>query len=725
VRFEKFAQLIERDIGGGYSLIADEARQNQSGLVEVNFGLYNGTLQYSNVVLPAKEAERKKATEAVLKQIAANKIRGIKKTEIPSFFLELNAALSNYFAAQTQAQASATPADPYSAIEYKVSPNKGMVWMRPIAKGAIPVALTNFIAEIKGDTTEDDGAETRCVFDIEATINGRTEQFSIPASQFVAMRWPVEFLGTRAVIFPGCHDHARCAIQLLSKNVTRRRLITHTGWRKIKHKDGSTEYGFFHADGAIGKDGKIANISVKLSPELSAFKFPEPPEGDALKEAIRASLYLLNVAPPLISYPLLAAIYRAPLGSCDFSLHLSGPSGAGKSELAALAQQHFGAAFDARNLPAAWINTSNANEAIAFTLKDVLMVIDDFAPGGSATDIQRMHKDADRLLRGQGNQAGRKRMRADATLRPEKHPRGLILSTGEDVPRGKSLRARLLITEVGPDDVDWDCLTKTQSSASSGLLVSGMSGFLQGVAPHYETLRGALRTRIAHYRNLAAQSGMHKRTPEIVANLALGWSCFLSFAYKAGAITEQEKKAYWTEGWQAFGQAALMQSRYQSASDPVQMFLDAVQAAIASGRAHVADVDGSAPVNAAAWGWWKVGTDWTPKGRRIGWIDGANLYLEKDAVFAEAQALGGQSGEPLSISGITLHKRLHERGLLISTGQSYGTLYVRKKLDGVTRNVLHLSEDVFSAGAPTCKFSDISDIDSANDETAGDNAQEF
>jgi hypothetical protein len=70
-----------------------------------------------------------------------------------------------------------------------------------------------------------------------------------------------------------------------------------------------------------------------------------------------------------------------------------------------------------------------------------------------------------------------------------------------------------------------------------------------------------------------------------------------------------------------------MQSRYQSASDPVQMFLDSVQAAIASGRAHVANIDGSVPSDVQAWGWWKVGIDWTPKGRRIGWVDDADLYL--------------------------------------------------------------------------------------------------
>jgi hypothetical protein len=83
------------------------------------------------------------------------------------------------------------------------------------------------------------------------------------------------------------------------------------------------------------------------------------------------------------------------------------------------------------------------------------MVLDDFAPTGSSYDVQRWHKKADRVLRAKGNASGRQRMRPDTTLRPEKPPRALILSTGEDVPRGQSLRARMLVLGLGPGQLDW------------------------------------------------------------------------------------------------------------------------------------------------------------------------------------------------------------------------------------------------------------------------------
>ena len=93
-------------------------------------------------------------------------------------------------------------------------------------------------------------------------------------------------------------------------------------------------------------------------------------------------------------------------------------------------------------------------EKKAFLAKDAVLVVDDFAPAGTTTDVQRLHREADRLFRGAGNRSGRARMRADGGSRPTYYPRGLIVSTGEDVPSGQSLRARMLVLELAPGDID-------------------------------------------------------------------------------------------------------------------------------------------------------------------------------------------------------------------------------------------------------------------------------
>jgi len=109
-----------------------------------------------------------------------------------------------------------------------------------------------------------------------------------------------------------------------------------------------------------------------------------------------------------------------------------------KSEITALGQQHFGATMDARALPGSWTSTGNALEAIASAAKDALLVIDDYVPQGTTADRARLNAIADRVLRAQGNRSGRGRLRSDATMRRSRPPRGLIVSTGEEVPGGQS-----------------------------------------------------------------------------------------------------------------------------------------------------------------------------------------------------------------------------------------------------------------------------------------------
>jgi hypothetical protein len=327
------------------------------------------------------------------------------------------------------------------AVRYRAT-SHGLVWEKPTKDGTADVLLTNFTATITAEITEDDGAELQLRFALAAQLKGKTHCFEIPAAQFAGMSWVTAHLGAMAIVMPGMtlKDRARAAIQLLSPRVEHRRVYTHLGWRKI-----GEAWCYLHAGGAIGVHGAVEDITVAPGQALAADQLPTPADEEAAHAAIRASLRLLDVAPDAVTIPGYAAIWRAVLGNVDCSVHLVGPTGQGKTELAALYQQHWGAAMDARHLPASWLSTGNALEGITFQAKYAILVVDDFCPTGVKADLARQHKEADRLLRAQGNRRGRQRMRTDSTLRPSKSPRGLLLSTGEDTPRGQSLRARLLI----------------------------------------------------------------------------------------------------------------------------------------------------------------------------------------------------------------------------------------------------------------------------------------
>ena len=583
---------------------------------------------------------------------------------------------------------------------YRETP-AGLVWDKPTQNGSVPTPLTNFTARIVRDVAEDDGAEVRRNFEMEAFLNGRRESFPVPSAHFAGMGWATEHLGASAILYPGfgAKDHARAAVQMLSGDVPTDRVYAHTGWREV-----NGEWVYLHAGGAIGQVGQVENIRTELSGALGERVLPDPPEGEELVRAIQASLRILDLAPEGLTFPMLASVYRALLGDTDFGLHLSGPTGEGKSEVAALCQQHYGVGLDARNL-SSWESTENAIEGQAFQAKDQIMVLDDFAPTGSSYDVQRWHKKADRVLRAKGNASGRGRMNSNLTLRPDKPPRALIFSTGEDVPRGQSLRARLLVFELAPGELRWEKLTSCQRDAANGLYAAAVSGYVRWLAARYnETTASLLREERAALREAAAKAAQHRRTPVIIADLALGLRYLLHFAHEAGAVSTMQAERLWEQGWQALGEAAADQQGHQAAGEPTSRFRELLSAAVASGRAHVADPEGDRPQNSDAWGW-RVATvgsgdfereEWRPQGERVGWIEDEDLYLEPDAAYAAVQKQGRDSGDSLSVAERTLRKRLHERGLLLSIEDSRSTLAVRRTLGGRRRRVLHLSTDFLS-----------------------------
>jgi hypothetical protein len=568
---------------------------------------------------------------------------------------------------------------------------QGIVWNKPTRHGTSPTPLTNFVAEIVSDVVEDDGAEEKHTFEIEARSGGHIRRFEVPAASFSSMGWVARHLGASSFVYPGFgyEKHAAVAIQSLSGEITERRYFAHTGWREIEG-----EWAYLHAGGAIGPKGPLTGVEVAMGDgRLGDFVLPEPPENAALVEAVRASLRLLDLAPPEVAYPLLAAVYRAALGEAvplDLSVHLAGPTGAFKTELTAITQAHYGSEFNGRSLPGNWSSTENTLEKQAFLLKDAVFTVDDFAPTGTTADIARLHRTADRLLRAQGNRSGRGRMRPDGSLRPQYYPRGIILSSGEDTPRGQSLRARMFISEISPGDVDLNVLTQMQRAAAEGLLAGAMSGYVAYLAPLMGGLKESLPARQKELRAIGV--GAHARTPDVVASLALGLETFLGFAMEVGAITYTQASQIWDAGWKALIDAAAAQAEHQASEEPTQQFREHLEAAIGGGDAHLADAQtDEKPENPGRWGW-RYGLDeWRPRGKRIGWVAADDsLLLEPGVAFAVAQRTARDQGIALVVNQRTMWKRLHEKGVLASRDSRGGRNTTRTTIDGNRKTVIHL-----------------------------------
>lgn len=560
--------------------------------------------------------------------------------------------------------------------------------------GWTPVRLTNFTARILANVRRDDGVTQETALRLEARLGGARAEFTIDDEEFQLMRWPIRHLGGHAVTFPGKAPHALAAIQLLSGPVPLQTVHLATGWSR---REGQPC--FIHAGGAITRDGATADLEVDFDGKLKDFRLPAPPEGGALAGAVRASLRILRLAPPRVTYPLFSAIWRAPLGPCNVSVFLSGKTQAGKSQLAALAQQHFGPAMHSENLPAGWTDTANAIEAKLFFARHVLTVIDDFNPQGADADIRAAHKLADRVMRSQGNGASRGRMGADLKLRASRPPRGMVLATGEVTPDGHSLRARMVILSLGRGDVRFDQLSESQAAAAGGEFAAAMAAYLQWLAPRIERMEEELAAELAQFRASRLFPAVSMRAPDNLAQLAIGFRMFLRFAQECAGLSPTQAELLERDALQAFQQVIAEQDRQQAMADPVVVFEEMLRSALASGRAHAAAAAGLAPEQPQRWGWreeqvpGQVNTILRPQGELIGWVDGDDLYLEPNAAYAVAKLQANRQGLNLAVGAKALARQLRDAGRLASVEGSQDSHLVRRLIQGVRRRVLHFTAE--------------------------------
>ena len=537
----------------------------------------------------------------------------------------------------------------------------------------------------------------------------------VPSSSFAGLGWVTARWGVGAIVYAGSaiKDQLRDALQELSPQVKRRTLYTHTGWRCI---DG--EWHYLHGGGAIGADGNKEDVEVNPGPgHMGLYRLPVVPDDESLGAAIRASMGLIDLAPsrPELGAFLLAAIFRAPTAEAaqvDHGGWLFGTTGNFKSEAAALALAHFGE-FDGRHIPANFTDSEGNIERKTHAAKDALIVVDDFKPMGAANDVNKLHSKADRIFRGVGNQAGRGTLTVNRKERAALHARGFVLATGEDLPRGQSLRARLTVIDLGKGDIDRAKLTELQKAARDGLFRQTMAAYLKWLAPQMDEWKKTLPDMIRGFREDAIALGFasaHARTSSDYASLKAGLILFVEFINETGAFPPSEVRDFEERAEKALRALMARQADNQGEEDEVKRFFSLLQSALSAGRCHVSDKFNQGPPAERPhfWGWrmvalpsedGKTTEQGKPQGQRIGWTDGKFLLLDGEAAFAVAQVYAREQGATFEITKHTLWKRVHERGLLADTSKEGERVKPQRQawINGGKKWVYVFAVDVFES----------------------------
>jgi hypothetical protein len=198
-------------------------------------------------------------------------------------------------------------------------------------------------------------------------------------------------------------------------------------------------------------------------------------------------------------------------------------------------------------------------------------------------------------------------------------------------------------------------LTRLQQAARSGAYARALAGYVRWLAGSVGRLPEHVREQVAEPRN--AVRANHPRAGNNVAQLMVGISCALEYARSIDAISEPDAQAWRERAWKALLDGAQRQESHHRHARPEQRFLELLMSAIGSGRAHVADRDGTAPVNVEAWGWRThlfgtgdyVDSRWERQGLRVGWLDADALYHDRAAAFRAAGEMDVDNGIGVSV----------------------------------------------------------------------------
>jgi DNA primase len=511
--------------------------------------------------------------------------------------------------------------------QYEVRANRTFLRVYDSAGHERLVCLAHFAAQIVAEVVEDDGESQVRKFEIEGRLpTGQSlPRIVVDAADFSQMQWVLEEWGSAAVIAAGAtnRDHLRAALLIMSKQIETRHDYSHTGYRQINGR-----WRYLTAAGAVGLEG----VQVRLLQNLARYQLPQVPLN--VTEAMRASLRFWEVADYDISIPIWSAMFLAPLAQVlplFFTIWLYGTTGSLKSTLTALALCHFGK-FAFNTPPASWTATANALEKLAFTLKDCVLWIDDYTSQSTAAGNQELKHKSEHLLRDWGNGAGRARMRADLSLRQTFVPRGLIISTAEQLPPIESINSRLIQIESGPGHVTrgvGSALTLAQQDDAS-LYPHAMAGYVLYVAARmgeFEKSLPALQQELTE--KARSEGGAHLRLPLNIATLFIGCRIGLEYAQHVGALNEEEALALLNVAWRVLIGLGERQQEAAVEEKPVDLYFNALEQIFAQGLAFLRHKD-AAEDDSRAWPGVAIRTI---NSEFLGWYDDKYWYLLPTAAF--------------------------------------------------------------------------------------------
>jgi hypothetical protein len=328
-------------------------------------------------------------------------------------------------------------------------------------------------------------------------------------------------------------------------------------------------------------------------------------------------------------------------------------------------------------------------------VKDAPLWIDDYTTQSTFSGMNELKVKVDQLLRDWGNRAGRSRMQANLKLRQTFAPRGMIVSTAEQLPPGQSIQARLFQVEVHPDMVTRGAdspLTLAQTEHAPRY-AHALGGYVLWLAEQYEDLEKTLPEKLLDYTEAARARGAHLRMPNNVASLFIGWEKFISYAEHLGAL-EHDYDDLRELGWQVLVSLGDAQQVVAQEEKPVMMYLDALSQLIAQGTVYLRNRE-----------YPDLPERMLPKFEEhatnaefLGWYDEQYLYLLSRPTFKTVVSFYRGSGVVFNDTERGIKVKLKEEGLLHPAERPSGNTFLYQMAIGTRPWVLRISNTILNQG---------------------------
>lgn len=532
---------------------------------------------------------------------------------------------------------------------------------------AVRQNLASFIARVDQQITVDDGvAEPKVSF----RVSGRTESgMPLRSTEIVNLTEIVTRLidGSNPVWSrPGVNinygvkkveaEIANCLRSEMERNgVDEVEKYSHSGWRDI-----GGQMIYLTTSGGITGEGIDPSILVDLAQTQLEINISEI----GTSEDVLQSLQIIDTGDARVLSPLLAATYAAPLRETldvGFSIHLFGRTGSFKTEIARVLASHFGRRIAQRNGLGlgSWMSTGNAITAMASAAKDAVYVLDDLVP--RAMNFHDLKAKTDAVFRSVGNASGRSRMTKDLAMRATYVPRCMVISTGEDLPPGESVIARLVLVEANDGWIAPTSLSTLQERAKKGIYERAMGMYINWLAANYEKLP-AFIAEFEKEPEFATIGSGHARLPYNNRSLLLGAGTYLLFAKSCGAITLQEARLYMLKFRDGLAANALLAQSEIAAASIAARVAETINTRLSRGKSHLIAISGdSYRPGLEHFGWQLRGNDYSPVGDQLGFID-----LEKMAILVKPGTLVQVMKEAdIHVTSRQLVKELEESPLVM------------------------------------------------------------